>query len=50
VACGDNICVESLETMLQLRKESGWQIDGQVSSQSLLVWLFREVSCQVVWL
>jgi hypothetical protein len=27
--------------------KSGWQIDGQMSSQSPVVWWYREVNCEV---
>jgi hypothetical protein len=28
--------------------KSGGQFDGQMSSQSLVVWWYREVNCEVV--
>jgi hypothetical protein len=33
---------------LHLHMKCGGQIDGQMSSQSPLVWWYREVNCEVV--
>jgi hypothetical protein len=33
---------------LHLYMTSGGQIDGQMSPQSLVVWWYREVNCEVV--
>jgi hypothetical protein len=43
-----NYITKTTISELHLHIKSGGQIDGQMSSQSPVVWRYREVNCEVV--